>query len=159
MRNTWTLVFTHFSYFKKTLHRRIIYLIIFDRVDKLSRKNMSEENIGFWLRIWITLHFTGFGLLEILWTAIYNYTYYILYWRWIWKYLDYIRIWIRIIIFYRIWTLIYLDYGFGFPLLFILLDLDLKVLGLRIWITIITFYWIWIILVLWFRIMINLICL
>ena len=44
---------------------------------------MSEENIGFWLRIWITLHFTGFGLLKILWTAIYNYTYYILYWRWI----------------------------------------------------------------------------
>ena len=31
---------------------------------------------------------------------------------------------------------------FGFQLLFALLDLDLKILGLRIWITIIKFYWI-----------------
>ena len=36
--------------------------------------------------------------------------------------------------FYGIWSLKYLDYGFGFRLLIILLDLDLKVLGLRIWI-------------------------
>ena len=36
-----------------------------------------------------------------------------------------------------------LGHGFGFQLIFILLDLDLKVLGLRIWITIIRFYWIW----------------
>ena len=38
----------------------------------------------FGLRIWITVHFTGFGL-EIFWTAIYNYTYEILYWLWTWK--------------------------------------------------------------------------
>ena len=42
----------------------------------------------FGLRIWITSNFTGFGL-ETFWTVIYNYTYYIPYWRWTWKYLGY----------------------------------------------------------------------
>ena len=44
--------------------------------------------------------------------------------------------------FNRIWTLKYLDDGLGFRLLFTLLDLNLKILGLRIWIKIIRFYWI-----------------
>ena len=82
-------MFTHFSYFKKTLHRRIIYLIIFDRVDKLSRKNTCLKKIldfgyefglryilldlDYWksygLRFIITLitYFTGVGF-ENIWT-------------------------------------------------------------------------------------------
>ena len=64
------------------------------------------------LHIWITLHFTGFGL-KTFWTAIYNYTYQILYWRWTWKYLYY-KFWITITIFHAIWTLKYLDYGLDF---------------------------------------------
>ena len=62
---------SHFCPLRK--HYTENYLIIFERVDKLSRKNIYiyEENIEFGIRIWITtLHFTGFGLeiLEI-WTS------------------------------------------------------------------------------------------
>ena len=121
------------------------YLIIFERVDKLSKKNIYLRKIlnldldfkifGLW--IWITLHFTGFGL-EIFWTVIYNYTYQILYWHWTWKNLDY-KFGLQLLyIFYGIWTWKHSDYGFGFQLLFISLDLDVELLGL------------------WFRIMINL---
>ena len=57
-------------------------------------------------------HFTGFGL-KIFWTVIYNM-------------LDLkilgLRIWITIIIVYGIWTLKQLVYGFGFQLLFMLLN-------------------------------------
>ena len=124
------------------------YLIIIERVDKLSRKNIYLRKILkldldlkiFGLRIWIMLHFTGFGLkifgqrfiitliryftgvgLENTWTTNLDYKYYIL----------------------RDLDLKHLDYGSGFWLLFISLDLDLKILGLGIWITIIRFYWIW----------------
>ena len=51
------------------------------------RKILEMDLKVFGLQIWITLHFTGFGM-EIFWTAIYNYTYWILYWRWTWKYLN-----------------------------------------------------------------------
>ena len=53
---------------------------MFEHVDKLSRKNIYLKKISdlgykFGLR---EPPFTGFGL-EISWTVIYNYTYYILY--------------------------------------------------------------------------------
>ena len=38
------------------------------------RKILDMDLKVFGLQIWITLHFTGFGM-EIFWTAIYNYTY------------------------------------------------------------------------------------
>ena len=38
------------------------------------RKILEMDLKVFGLQIWITLHFTGFGM-EIFWTAIYNYTY------------------------------------------------------------------------------------
>ena len=48
----WTLMFVLFFWENITLK---IYLIIFECVDKLSRKNISEENIGFGLAdIWTT---------------------------------------------------------------------------------------------------------
>ena len=56
------------------------YLIIFEHVDKLSRKNIYLKKIldlGYKFGL-CEPPFTGFGL-EISWTAIYNYTYYILY--------------------------------------------------------------------------------
>ena len=108
IREHWCL---HFSSFKKTLHWRIFYSYV---SDKLSKKNIYLRKIlgldlkVFGLQIWIMLHFTGFGL-EILWTGIYNCTFQILYWRWTWKYLDYLPIWITIIRFYWIWSWKYLD--------------------------------------------------
>ena len=132
-------------------------LTIFERVNKLSRKNkciwgklyfwtwrhldykfwlhyilldFDWKSFGQWFIIWIMLHFTGFGL-EIFWTKVYNYTYYKLYWRWTWKYLHY-------------------KYG--------LRDLDLNILWPRILVTIIRFSLdLYLeILGLWFRIMIDL---
>ena len=85
----------------------------------LLRKNIYLRKIlGLDYEFGLRLHFTGFGL-EIFWAVIYNYTF---------RYFTGVgfentilglRIWITIIIFYGIWTLKYLDYGFGFRLLFI----------------------------------------
>ena len=92
----------------KILHKN--YLIIFEHVDKLSRKNIYLKKIldlgyKFGLceppshqiqsRFTITL-ITYFTSLD----------------------LKILQIWITIIIFYRIWTLKYFDYRFGFQFLF-----------------------------------------
>ena len=118
----------HFPLFKKTLLKN--YLIIFEHVYKLSKKNEYLRKILdldlklFGLQIPIMLHF--------------------IYWIWIWtgnqdfgqqfiiiliRYFTGIglkilglQIWITIIVFYGIWALKYLDYRFGFRLLLILLD-------------------------------------
>ena len=71
------------------------------------KKILDLELKVFGLQIWITLYFTGFGP-EIFWTAIYNYTYQIPYWRWTWNNFDYNCL------FPGIWTLKCLDYGLDF---------------------------------------------
>ena len=125
------------------------YLIIFECVDKLSRKNYIW--VKYWIWSWryldyefgfhyilleldlksfgqqfvITLitvfrYFTGVRL-ENTWTTNLDYNYHIL-----WD-LD----------------LKLMNYKFGFWLLCISLDLDLKILEVQIWIRIIRFYRIW----------------